>query len=148
MLLFYIDEFGDSELKRQRAHRGLPWSLKPGVSDWFVLSAVGIPESTRLDLAGRVQDLKATHFGKSWATRPWKDTEIKGRFLRMAGERLQRGKQPIHPFGYQRLSSMRHLEALCQDLGNLWRLFRPITYVVAIDKKRLIQRKYQRRTIR
>jgi hypothetical protein len=145
VLLFYIDEYGDTELTRQRANSSLPWALKPGSSEWFVLSAVGIPETSRLDFARRIQEVKATHFPKDFPSGPWKNTEIKGRFLRMAGDRLQRGKYPLNPLGYRALSSTDKLERLCADLARLWPRFRPLVYVVAIDKKKLIQRTRNRR---
>lgn len=140
MLLFYIDEYGDTEIQRQRATQAVPWSLKPGASEWFVLSAVGIPETSRLDLARRIREVKACHFLKDFPDGPWKDTEIKGRFLRMAADRLQKGKTPLTPLGYRSLSSQKKLEAMCRDLGLVWHRFRPLIYVVAIDKNKLIQR--------
>lgn len=50
MLIFYIDECGDHSLLLDRSDP-TDTTLKPGVSPYFVLAAVGIRDSSRKPLA-------------------------------------------------------------------------------------------------
>jgi len=47
ILLFYLDEFGEGSMKRERQNRR--WVLDPAVFQWFILAGVGIPETSRKD---------------------------------------------------------------------------------------------------
>jgi hypothetical protein len=143
MLLFYIDEFGDSHMERHRKVPGGTWHLKDGSSDWFILSAVGIPENSRLDLANAILNVKTKYFPGHEAEE-WKHSELKGSFLRKAGDRLASGRSPMTPTAYASLTKGQY-GALCTDLGRLWQRFRPLVYLVAIDKTTLVQREARRR---
>lgn len=129
MLLFYLDEFGDGSMKRQRV--GGRWVLDPSVSPWFILGAVGIKETMRKDLAEDIREIKTRYF-PGWDQRSWKDTEIKGRHLHQAMTMTRVGRVPWER-GYQHLD-LRQVGSLCADLARLFRQFRPIVYVMAIDK--------------
>jgi hypothetical protein len=132
MLIFYLDEFGDGCLKRSR--QGNRWVLAANVSQWFVLGAVGIAETSRRDLAEDIIEIKDKYF-PGWTTNPWKDTEIKGRFLSNAHARRSGGKPPSKA-GYRHLTLVQ-VTKLCEDLSRLFMKFRPTVYVVAVDKARL-----------
>jgi hypothetical protein len=137
MLIFYIDESGETALSRTQKN-GV-WVLNPGVSPWFILAACGIAETSRVDLAHQVMHIKDNFF-PGWKAQPWRETELKGRFLCAAHRRLSRGKIPLKPVGYKSLRSIRQLENLCEALGRLLRKFRPLMYVIAVDKTTLVRR--------
>ncbi len=116
-------------MKRQRV--GGRWVLDPSVSPWFILGAVGIKETMRKDLAEDIREIKTRYF-PGWDQRSWKDTEIKGRHLHQAMTMTRVGRVPWER-GYQHLD-LRQVGSLCADLARLFRQFRPIVYVMAIDK--------------
>jgi Protein of unknown function (DUF3800) len=136
MLIFYIDESGDTGMAPPPP--GVPGVLKPGVSHWFVLAAVGISETSRIDLAEDIMYLKDKYF-RGWKGRNWGDSEIKGSYLRAAHRRLSHGRRPAKPSGYNRLKKDR-LDELCAHLAALFQKFRPVIYTVAVDKVTLMQR--------
>lgn len=134
MWLFYVDEFGDDvSLKDPSAAQP---KLKPGAAEWFVLSAVGIPAHSRLTLADQIRITKDRAF-PGWSTRPWARSEIKGRHLRYAHDRLSAGKTVSRPAAHAGLTP-KTLKRLCADLSWSFYKYRPLVYVVAIDKQRLI----------
>jgi hypothetical protein len=134
MLLFYLDEFGEGSMKRQRVnHR---WVLDPAVAPWFILAGVGIAETMRKDLAEDILEIKDKFF-PGWKANPWKDTEIKGRYLHQAVTMTAAGRVPWQA-GYQHLTAAR-ARSLCRELARLFRRFRPIVYAVAIDKARHVR---------
>lgn len=135
MRLFYIDEFGDDHIGRCATHEG-HWTLAQGASDLFVLAAVGIQDTSRLDLAGELRTIKGRYF-PDHLLRPWGDTELKGRFLNQAGSRLASGKAPLSPPGYAHLSKAQ-FGSLVFELSRVWRRFRPEVFAVVIDKRVLI----------
>lgn len=116
-------------MKRQRISGR--WVLDPAVAPWFVLSGVGIAETSRKDLAENFFAIKDRYF-QNWRDRPWDETEIKGRYLHSAVMRLAMGERPWHK-GYRHLTTTT-AKNLCAELGRLFSKFRPITYAVAIDK--------------
>ena len=138
MWLFYVDECGDDNMATADESAVRP-ALKPGVSDWFVLSAVGIPSHCRLTLAEELRRLKDRHF-PGWRNRDWADTEIKGRHLRQASVRLAAGKPALRPIGYKQLGA-EDIRSLCEDLGWVLRKYRPIVYAVAIDKAAMLAKR-------
>jgi hypothetical protein len=129
MLIFYLDELGDGSMKRSRV--GSQWKLDPRIAQWFILTAVGVRETARKDLAEQIMAIKDRYF-PSWRDKPWGDTEIKGRYLHRSVNARTKGKAPYDP-GYKHLTAAR-LTNLCADLGRLFLKFRPIVYAVAIDK--------------
>src|SRR6266705_529787 len=135
MLLFYLDEFGEGAMKRERVRNR--WVLDPHVSQWFVLAAVGIAETSRNDLAANIVQIKDRYFSK-WRDFPWKDSEIKGRYLHNAMTRLAARRRPSQN-GYRTLTLSR-AQRLCADLNRLFLKFRPIIYAVAVDKRALARR--------
>jgi hypothetical protein len=141
MLLFYIDEFGDGEMGFTRSSDGRR-VLKLGASEWFILSAVGIKETSRPDLAKSIQHFKDIYF-PGWPLLSWKDTEIKGRHLKQAATRLSSGRIVLRPDGWRTLTSHQFVR-LVADLERLWRKFRPMVYVVAIDKSRVLNQRSPR----
>lgn len=136
MLIFYLDEFGEGSMKRFR--RQNRWVLDPAVSQWFILGAVGIAETSRKDLAEDIMDVKDRYL-PTWRQSPWKDSEVKGRFLHNAVTKLASGRLPSHT-GFRNLS-LRSARALCTDLSRLLLKFRPIIYAVAVDKASLARKR-------
>jgi hypothetical protein len=135
VLLFYLDEFGEGSLKRARV--GNRWVLDPSVSQWFILAAVGVAETSRKDLAEDITDAKDRCFA-GWQAARWKESEIKGRHLHNAVTRLANRRLPSQP-GYRNLTLSR-VRRLCGDLRKLFMKFRPIVYSIAVDKQALARR--------
>lgn len=135
MWLFYVDEFGDDLMGTVGDDDGTP-ELNPAYSDWFILSAVGIPSHSRLVLAEQLQSIKTHHF-PGWHKRSWRESEIKGRDLKQAANRLASGKIALRPDCFRSLTKQ-GIHYLCNDLGSVFRKFRPIIYVVAVDKKAML----------
>jgi hypothetical protein len=130
MLLFYIDESGHH---RMDADRDDPTRLARDTTEWFVLSAVGIRDTSRRPLAEEVDRIKRDHLRPD-KSGSWNETEIKGRRLAITWDNVRDGDD--RPDGY-RLASAEKVEALEKDLRLLFSRFRPITVTVAIDKHRL-----------
>jgi hypothetical protein len=135
MWLFYVDEFGDDSMALASGDAVAP-KLKQGVSEWFILSAVGIPSHSRLIVADQLIALKDHHF-RGWQNRPWCDTEIKGRHLKQAAVRLDAGKPALRPEGFKKLDK-HGAQSLCDDLGWMIRKYRPIIYVIAVNKQEML----------
>lgn len=135
MLLFYVDECGDSKLKLDPG-AATP-TLHPRVSRFFTLSAIGIRDSSRKPLADALFETKVRHFGAEAMEAPWADTEIKGRFLRRAERGAASGNPLRSPAGYARLDSPRKVSHLVEDLGLLLSKHRPLVLSVTIDKAQL-----------
>jgi hypothetical protein len=135
VLIFYLDEFGEGSLKRARvANR---WVLDPAVSEWYVLAAVGVAETSRKDLAEDIMDLKDRYL-PAWRQFPWKDSELKGRYLHNAVTKLSTRRLPSQT-GYRNLR-LTAVRKLCEDLSKLFMKFRPTVYSIAIDKRALARR--------
>lgn len=134
MLLFYIDEYGDAGMDGDPNDPDGPWSLKKGASDLFILAAVGIADTQRIDLARALIGLK-----EKWLTGKgtWGDTELKGRHLQRTGERLRAGQAVVDPKGYRKLTSA-DFGLLRVELGRLWHRFNPMVYAMVIDKRELV----------
>lgn len=137
MLIFYVDETGDSAMTAVEA--SVPPELNPIHSSFFTLAAVGVHDSQRKPLAERMLQLKRTHFGDA-VDGAWGDTEIKGRYLlhfaRNAGAR-----HPWNaPAGWTALTDRAKLDALIHDLALLLGQFRPTVLVNVVDKRRAVAR--------
>jgi len=76
VLIFYADEFGDHSMLT--VPQKLQAELKTGTSDFFVLTGVGVRDTSRKPLADALFKIKKKHFG-ALASQPWGDSEIKGR---------------------------------------------------------------------
>lgn len=139
MLLFYIDECGDHSMNTVTIDGKKV--LKPGVSPFFVLSAVGIPDSSRRPLAEAIFDLKTRHFGQVASEGVWADTEIKGRHLQRASRSVATGNVLAKPAGFSKLTTEADVGSLVRDLGLLFDQYRPLTFTIAIDKVRLMNLK-------
>lgn len=138
MLLFYVDEYGDHSL---RTDPNDPASLKSGVSPWFLLGAVGIPDSSRKPLAEALFALKQKHFGEDVGLAPWADSEIKGRYLFRASRSVATGNVLQKPSAYASLTSPKQVESLVTDIGRIFDTYRPTIFCVGIDKLRILERK-------
>ncbi|MFE7844895.1 DUF3800 domain-containing protein [Microbacterium sp. NPDC057407] len=136
MLLFYVDECGDSSL-RLDPKASVP-TLAPGVSRYFTLSAVGIRDSARKPMADALFETKKRHFGAEAMEGPWADTEIKGRHLRRAERGATVGVPLQSPAGYSRLATPKRVTGLVNDLGLILYKHRPLVLSVTIDKAQLI----------
>lgn len=136
MLLFYVDECGDSSLRLDSKAR--PNTLHSAVSRYFTLSAVGIRDSARKPLADALFETKSRHFGNIAKTGAWADTEIKGRFLRRAQRGAAAGSPLQSPAGYQRLDTTKKVTHLTDDIGLLISKHRPLVLSVTIDKQALL----------
>jgi hypothetical protein len=133
MLIFYIDEFGDSSMLTDAA-APVP-TLKSGVSPYFVLSAVGIRDTSRKPLAEELFAVKAKHFGDAIELQPWSASEVKGRYLFRAARSVATGHVLTRPAAYSRLDTPPKVAALVDDLGLIFAKFRPVIYAVVIDKR-------------
>lgn len=135
MLLFYIDEFGDHSM---RTADDSPARLKQGVSEWFILSAVGIQSSSRKPLAEAIFEIKERHFGPGIRVEPWAHSEIKGRYLFRASRSVATGHVLAKPTAFATLNTVDKVEALILDLGLVFARYRPLVFAAAVDKKRLL----------
>ncbi|TPX05833.1 DUF3800 domain-containing protein, partial [Schumannella luteola] len=135
MLLFYIDESGHH---RMDADPDDPTRLAPDTTDWFVLSAVGIRDTSRRPLAEDIDRIKRLRLGAA-ADRDWNDTELKGRRLAITRRALDGGHP--EPAAYAEITDLKRLDALEQELRMQFARFRPLTFSVAIDKRRLFTRR-------
>ena len=131
MLLFYIDESGHH---RMDADADDPARLTRDTTDWFVLSAVGIRDTSRRPLAEAIDRIKRERLGAT-PERPWNETEIKGRRLAIT-QRWHESGTPAED-AYPVLDDPTKLAALEHDLRMLFSRFRPLTFSVAIDKRAL-----------
>lgn len=138
MIIFYIDECGDHSMVRDPTASG---SLKAGVSEWFVLAAVGVPDASRKPLAEEFFELKKKHFGPDMALHSWGESEIKGRFLFRAARSAASGHVLEKPAAYAALDTSDKVDALTHDLGMLFVKYRPLSFAVAIDKESLLSKK-------
>jgi len=130
MLLFYIDESGHHRMAPDEHH---PDRLARDTTDWFVLSAVGIRDTSRRPLAEALHDKKVTRLG---TPKEWGDTELKGRRLAITRKRLD-GAPPDPDADYPAIRDATQLDALELDVRRFFSRFQPLTYTVAIDKQRL-----------
>ncbi|NUU06581.1 DUF3800 domain-containing protein [Leifsonia sp. C5G2] len=138
MLIFYADEYGDHSMTTAKSE---PAVLKAGTSEFFILSAVGVRDTSRKPLAEALFDIKRKHFGESVADEPWNASEIKGRFLFRATRSVASGNVLASPASYQRLDSRAKVDGLITDLGLVFTKYRPLIFTVAVDKRELISRK-------
>ncbi|WP_291377617.1 DUF3800 domain-containing protein [Demequina sp.] len=128
MLLFYVDECGDAKAWPRAG------SKAPTPSDYLVLAAVGIHDSSRGPLAIELQATKERYFGKHARNPDWSLTELKGRYLKhaAAGHGV-----PMVPSGYAALIQSGNLHLLVRDLGQIFAKFRPTIFSVVVDKAAL-----------
>lgn len=136
MLIFYADEYGDHSMLTDPR---VPSTLKRGTSEFFVLTGVGVRDTSRKPLAEALFDLKTRHFG-AVAAGPWADSEIKGRFLFRVTRSVANGKVLVSPMGYRSLDTAAKVEALIKDLGMIFAKYRPLIFAVGIDKMELLRR--------
>lgn len=135
VLLFYTDETGDSGL--QVAPDIDPPVLRTGTSNFFSLSGVGIRDSSRRPLAESLIKLKKKHFGEA-AHGAWAETEIKGKYVTRATPAPGRARGSL-PSGWRAIDSVEKVHALSRDIGLLLDKFRPLIFVISIDKRELIR---------
>ncbi|MDO9063006.1 MAG: hypothetical protein Q7U41_00355, partial [Microbacterium sp.] len=135
MLIFYTDETGDSSLLADGID---PPTLRPGTSNFFSLSGVGIRDSSRRPLAESLIKLKRKHFGAA-VEGPWGDTEIKGKFVTQATPAMRRRIRGTLPRGWESIDSAEKVDALSRDIGLLLDKFRPLVFVIAIDKREMLR---------
>jgi hypothetical protein len=112
-----------------------PTRLKSDTSEWFVLSAIGIRDTTRRVLAEEIDRIKRQRLGAG-TNAPWNDTELKGRKLAITWSNIR--DDATRPGGYPTIRTATQLDALETDASLLFSRFRPITVTVAIDKRRLL----------
>lgn len=137
VLIFYTDETGDSSLVADDVDQS---TLRPGTSNFFSLSGVGIRDSSRMPLAESLIRLKRKHFGDA-VDGPWGDTEIKGKFVTRATPALRRRIRGTLPSGWETIDSVEKVHALSRDIGLLLDKFRPLIFVIAIDKREMLRAK-------
>ena len=135
MLLFYIDESGHH---RMDADPDDPTRLAHDTTDWFVLSAVGIRDTSRRPLAEAIDRIKRERLAGG-PERAWGETEIKGRRLAITQRSLSTGT--TEEGSYPELGDPARLNALEHELRMLFSRFRPLTFSVAIDKHALFAKR-------
>jgi len=135
MLLYYVDECGDAKGWPRDGESG------PKPSDYFVLAAVGIPDTARQNAAEALVALRSKHLHLPGGGMPpqWDAQEIKGRYVAQAARALSKGDQPARSVFRTAFSSRETATGLLHSLRNIFNRFRPIIFVVAIDKKRLAE---------
>lgn len=136
MFLFYVDECGDSSLESRPGEA--IGTLKHGVSPYFTLAAVGIRDSSRKPLADALFEIKQRHFGSAVETGEWGATELKGSYLNRLVTTLQRGVISTKPSGYGIIKTQAVADNLISDLGLVFEKFRPMTFSITVDKRRLL----------
>jgi len=124
-VLFYVDEFGDGGLgpKSVAAH------------PWFILGAAGIRDINRKSIANTIREIKGTVFGPKWTSKPWKDTEIKGRYVAHALDEITKGRTPKKPKGYIGLTKGA-IDELIDSLWKVYNTFHPTLYAIGVDKQK------------
>lgn len=133
MLLFYIDESRDTKPFPPGHETRMPGDP----SEYFVLSAVGIHDSSRELLAKEIAAVKDRHFGRFARNPDWSLTELKGSFIAHTA-RAKSGLRPdFVPAGYQTVSDPVKLSHLINELGQLFAKFKPTIFSVVVDKKAL-----------
>ncbi|WP_170154374.1 DUF3800 domain-containing protein [Protaetiibacter intestinalis] len=132
MLLFYIDESGHHRMAADPAD---PTRLARDTTDWFVLSAVGIRDTSRRPLAEAIDRVKRDHLGAG-ADRPWNETELKGRRLAITRRRVE-GARTDPDADYAAITDGAELDALETEVVGLLAHAHPIVFTVAIDKRAL-----------
>jgi hypothetical protein len=128
MLLFYLDEVGNSSLS--------PSSLV--AHPYFIMGAMCIGDSQRLSLFSQLSRLKDDVF-PGWKRSAWKESEIKGSYLAQAVLRQEHGRSPLRPSFYKSLTGSA-IERLITRLFNIIHGFNPRFYVVGIDKHDLLRK--------
>ncbi len=129
MLLFYIDECGDTAPIENR-HRG-----HGSPSECFILAAVGIHDSSRELLADELIALKRLYFPETFGTEEWGRSEIKGRFLTHSSRLRGHERARFLPEGWREVDDPALMEHLLNDLGNLFAKFRPLIFTSLVDKR-------------
>ncbi|WP_171013196.1 DUF3800 domain-containing protein [Microbacterium sp. 2FI] len=137
MLIFYVDETGNSSLATVPASS--PPELAPGSGNFFTLAGVGIRDSSRKPLAEYLLRLKAKHFGVV-DDDVWADTEIKGRYLLHVARALRNGKAHAAPKGWRRLENLEAFDAMLRDLALALLTFRPLVLANVVDKRKVVAR--------
>lgn len=138
MLLFYLDEHGDSSM---RTDPDDPAKLASDVSPYFTLSAVGIRDSSRRPLAEALFETKHRHFGDSIDASPWSHSEIKGRHLRRTARSVAAGRINESPAHYSAIRNDRQISHMIDDIALLIAKFRPLVFSVVIDKQLLLTKR-------
>lgn len=139
MLIYYVDEFGDNSVSTEPGSN--PPRLKRGVSDYFILSSVGVRDTSRKPLAEALYEIKERHFGASIVKNRWSDSEIKGRHLFRAARSAATGNLLRSPSAYQTLTTPAKVDALISDLGMIYTKFRPMIFSAVVDKADMLTRK-------
>ena len=129
MLLFYVDECGDAKA----------WDATGGggSSPYFVLSAVGISDTSREPIARDIGRIRSKYLPDAKDELPWSHGEIKGRYLATAARAVDKGSLPAravfrHAFGGSDAGA-----GLLGSLGNVFARFRPLVFSVVVDKAKL-----------
>lgn len=133
MLLFYVDESRDPK-PFPKDHK--KW--QPGdPSEYFVLSAVGIHDSSREPLALEIAAVKEKHFGKTARNPNWSLTELKGSFISRTAQAKGGVRPDFVPAGYKAVAEAQQMNHLINELGQIFAKFRPTIISVVVDKKAL-----------
>ena len=139
MLIYYVDEFGDNSILTQPDSR--PPRLKTGVSEYFILSGVGVRDTSRRPLAETLYEIKEKHFGSKLAAGPWAESEIKGRHLFRASRSVATGNVLKSPSAYRVLDTPEKVGALVTDIGMIFTKFRPVIFSAVVDKAEMLTKK-------
>ncbi|MEO8261431.1 MAG: DUF3800 domain-containing protein [Pseudolysinimonas sp.] len=130
MQLYYVDESGGLKVTPQAD------ASSETVADWFVLAAVGVPDTSRQKLALDLRKIRERYFGDMASD--WAATELKGRSIAITRARLFESLSTgAAPAGYEQLIDRKKFGNLESDIAHVFARFRPIVFVVAVDKRRL-----------
>ncbi|WNM26768.1 DUF3800 domain-containing protein [Demequina capsici] len=129
MLLFYIDECGDTApLEHRHGGHGSP-------SQVFILAAVGIHDSSREALGHEILGIKRHYFPASVGSPDWNLSEIKGRFLTHSSRLRGHERARFLPEGWRELDDPEVMERFLNDVGQLFAKFRPLIFAALVDKR-------------
>lgn len=135
MLIFYIDESGHHHMAPSPHN---PAELVEDTTDWFVLSAVGIRDTSRRPLAEEVDRIKRTYLtpveGETWDA-----TELKGRRLAITRGALEAREHRND--AYPSLTTKAQLLAVERASSLLFSRFRPLVFSIAVDKRALFAKR-------
>ncbi|MET0989880.1 MAG: DUF3800 domain-containing protein [Glaciihabitans sp.] len=136
--MFYADEYGDTSLALDPG--STEPALKAGTSEYFILAAVGVRDASRRPLAESLVALKKKHFGADVFDRDWETSEIKGRLLNHAMVHALDGRTMHAPSAYRALDSLEKTTSFIDDIGLIFRRFRPTILLQIINKKKMLNR--------
>ncbi len=127
MLLFYVDESGNTGVPIGDAGRGR----------YFALAAVGVRDSSREALAREIRSVRIKYFGEKAVAASWAETELKARHIQALTSNTPIGAPNGAPLGWAGVAEHNKLNNLTRDLEKVFAKFRPLVFAAVVDKSGL-----------